>query len=255
MARVDYKNMIRFRDELVEKHKIFETMELVPLETYEGMDTRVLWEFKTPMIEGFYKPFQVRGDDKIEKVLIGELHYMKRAIYCSLAITVNDAYDLPLLTCEYDQTAPRITVTVDFMPAVDMSVHQEYREKYYTALAGLWRQYRTIEGLTKDGRCLLQRRYGHAPWARETLSCYLLDGKVEEEEARYQVIEAAVAYIRVWLDHWRKAEPVEDPAYKQEIAKRRKTIKEYYLAHSPGGEMLKKLFGKEKSHLIESLLF
>ena len=255
MARVDYKNMIRFRDELVEKHKIFEDMELVPLETYEGMDTRVLWEFKTPMIEGFYKPFQVRGDDKIEKLLIGELHYMKRAIYCSLAITVNDAYDLPLLTCEYDQTAPRITVTVDFMPAVDMSVHQEYREKYYTALAGLWRQYRTIEGLTKDGRCLLQRRYGHAPWARETLSCYLLDGKVEEEEARYQVIEAAVAYIRVWLDHWRKAEPVEDPVYKQEIAKRRKTIKEYYLAHSPGGEMLKKLFGKEKSHLIESLLF
>jgi hypothetical protein len=255
MARVDYKNMIRFRDELVEKHKIFEDMELVPLETYEGMDTRVLWEFKTPMIEGFYKPFQVRGDDKIEKLLIGELHYMKRAIYCSLAITVNDAYDLPLLTCEYDQTAPRITVTVDFMPAVDMSVHQEYREKYYSALAGLWRQYRTIEGLTKDGRCLLQRRYGHAPWARETLSCYLLDGKVEEEEARYQVIEAAVAYIRVWLDHWRKAEPVEDPVYKQEIAKRRKTIKEYYLAHSPGGEMLKKLFGKEKSHLIESLLF
>jgi hypothetical protein len=255
MARVDYKNMIRFRDELVEKHKIFDNMELVPLETYEGMDTRVVWEFKTPMIEGFYKPFQVRGDDKIEKLLIGELHYMKRAIYCSLAITVNDAYDLPLLTCEYDQTAPRITVTVDFMPAVDMSVHQEYREKYYSALAGLWRQYRTIEGLTKDGRCLLQRRYGHAPWARETLSCYLLDGKVEEEEARYQVIEAAVAYIRVWLDHWRKAEPVEDPVYKQEIAKRRKTIKEYYLAHSPGGEMLKKLFGKEKSHLIESLLF
>ncbi len=255
MARVDYKNMIRFRDELVEKHKIFEDMELVPLETYEGMDTRVLWEFKTPMIEGFYKPFQVRGDDKIEKLLIGELHYMKRAIYCSLAITVNDAYDLPLLTCEYDQTAPRVTVTVDFMPAVDMSVHQEYRKKYYTALAGLWRQYRTIEGLTRDGRCLLQRRYGHAPWARETLSCYLLDGKVEEEEARYQVIEAAVAYIRVWLDHWRKAEPVEDPAYKQEIVQRRKTIKEYYLAHSPGGEMLKKLFGKEKSHLIESLLF
>jgi len=255
MARVDYNNMIRFRDELVEKHKIFEGMELVPLETYEGMDTRVIWEFKTPMIEGFYKPFLVRGDEKIEKLLIGELHYMKRAIYCSLAITVNDAYDLPLLTCEYDQTSPRVTVTVDFMPAVDMSVHQEYREKYYTSLAGLWRQYRTIEGLTKDGRCLLQRRYGHAPWARETLSCYLLDGKVEEEEARYQVIEAAVAYIRVWLDHWRKAEPVEDPAYKQELVKRRKTIKEYYLAHSPGGEMLKKLFGKEKSHLIESLLF
>lgn len=255
MARVEYKNMIHFKEELFEKHKLFDEMELVPLETYESMETKTIWEFKTPMMEGFYQPFQVKGDDKIEKILIGELHYMKRAIYGSFAITVNDDYDLPLFTCEFDQTAPRATVAIDFMPALDMSVHQEYREKYYTPLAPLWRKYRTIEGLTKDGRCLLQRRYGHAPWARETLSCYLLDGKIEEEEPRHQVIEAVVAYARVWLDHWRKAEPIVDPAYKQEILKRRKTVKEYYLAHSPGGEMLKKLFGKEKSHLIESLLF
>ena len=69
------------------------------------------------------------------------------------------------------------------------------------------------------------------------------------------MIEAVVAYAHVWLEHWRKAEPIKDPAYKQEILSRRKIIKEYYLAHSPGGEMLKKLFGEEKSHLIESLLF
>lgn len=255
MARVDYKNMINFAEELFERHKLFEEMELVPLETYEGMDTKVLWEFKTPMTTGFYKPYTVVGDDKIEKLMIGELHYMKRAIYGSLAVTVTDEYDLPLFTCEFDQTAPRATIAVDFMPAVEMSIHQEYRERYYTPLAPLWRKYRAIEGLTKDGRCLLQRRYGHAPWARETLSCYCLDGKVEEEEARYQVLEAVVAYARVWLDHWRKAEPIDNPIYKQEILKRRKTIKQYYLAHSPGGEMLKKLFDKEKSHLIESLLF
>jgi hypothetical protein len=255
MARVDYKNMINFAEELFERHKLFEGMELIPLETYEGMDTRELWEFKTPMTTGFYKPYTVGGDDKIEKLMIGELHYMKRAIYGSLAVTVTDEYDLPLFTCEFDQTAARATIAVDFMPAVEMSIHQEYRERYYTPLASLWRKYRTIEGLTKDGRCLLQRRYGHAPWARETLSCYCLDGKIEAEEARYQVLEAVVAYARVWLDHWRNAEPIDNPSYKQEIMKRRKTIKQYYLAHSPGGEMLKKLFDKEKSHLIESLLF
>jgi hypothetical protein len=255
MARVDYKNMIGLAEELFERHKLFEGMELVPLETYKGMDTRGLWEFKTPMTTGFYKPYTVEGDDKIEKLMIGELHYMKRAIYGSLAITATGEYDLPLFTCEFDQTAPRATIAVDFMPAVEMSIHQEYRERYYTPLAPLWRKYRTIEGLTKDGRCLLQRRYGHAPWARETLSCYCLDGKVEEEAARYQVLEAVVAYARVWLDHWREAKPVDDPGYKQEIMKRRKTIKQYYLANSPGGEMLKKLFDAEKSHLIESLLF
>jgi len=255
MAKVAWNDMVQFEKVIVEDYKLFEGLDLVPLETYEGMDTRPAWEFKAPMASGFYKPYLIKGSDRIEKITIGELHYMGRAKYCALNMTASDDYDLPIYACEFDETAPRVGITTDFMPTVDIAQHQEYREKYYSALAGLWRQYRTIEGLTKDGRCLLQRRYGHAPWARETLSCYLLDGKVEEEEARYQVIEAAVAYIRVWLDHWRKAEPVEDPVYKQEIAKRRKTIKEYYLAHSPGGEMLKKLFGKEKSHLIESLLF
>ena len=76
MARVYYKNMIRFKEELFDKRKLFEGMELVPLETYENMETRSIWEFKTPMMEGFYQPFLVKGDDKIEKILIGELHYM-----------------------------------------------------------------------------------------------------------------------------------------------------------------------------------
>ncbi len=52
-----------------------------------------------------------------------------------------------------------------------------------------------------------------------------------------------------------KQNPLEDPVYKQRVVARRKTVKEYYLARSRGGEMLKKLFGPEKSHLIESLIF
>jgi hypothetical protein len=40
--------MIRFEYELVEKHKLFEGIELIPLETYEGMDTELVRELKTP---------------------------------------------------------------------------------------------------------------------------------------------------------------------------------------------------------------
>ena len=61
MARVDYKNMIHFREELFDKHKLFEGMDLVPLETYENMETKSIREFKTPMIEGFYQPFGQGG--------------------------------------------------------------------------------------------------------------------------------------------------------------------------------------------------
>ena len=73
MARVDYKDMIHFKEELFDRHKLLDGLELEPLPVYDGMDTTVLWEFKTPMTEGFYKPFLVKGDDKIEKLTIGEL--------------------------------------------------------------------------------------------------------------------------------------------------------------------------------------
>ncbi len=79
MGRVEYKDMIRFEYELVEKHRLFEGLELIPLATYEGMDTGLVRELKTPMATGFYKPYLVRGDSKVEKIVIGELHYMRRA--------------------------------------------------------------------------------------------------------------------------------------------------------------------------------
>jgi hypothetical protein len=255
MARVDYKDMIDYTKEIIEDYKLFEGIELVPLETYEGMDTKPAWEFKTPMATGFYKPYLIKGDDKIEKITIGELHYMRRAKYCILNMTASDDYDLPIYACEFDESAPRLSVTIDFMPTVDIAVHEEYREKYYTGLADLWRKYRTIPGFTKEGRCLVQRRYAPWPWARETLSSYCLDGKVEEKEDRQKVMEAIVKYGRVWLDLLREAEPVKDPEYKQEMLMRKKAMQRYYRDLDPGGEVIKKIFGEEKHRLFVSLVF
>jgi len=255
MARVDFNDMVRFAEEISEHHKLFEGIELVPLETYQGRDTRPAWDFKTPMATGFYRPYFIKGSDKIEKITIGELHYMKRAKYCAINMTASDDYDLPIFACEWDETAPRLAVTIDFMPTVDIAVHEEYRERYLAPLADLWRKYRTVPGLTIEGRCLLQRRYGPWPWARETLSPFCLDGKVEEKEDRYKVLEATVEYARVWFDLLKKAEPIRDPEYKQEMIMRKKTMQKYYRDRDPGGEVLKKIFGEEKSYLFVSLIF
>jgi hypothetical protein len=255
MARVDFNDMIKFVEEILERHKLFEGYELVPLETYLGKDTRPAWDFKTPMATGFYRPYLIKGSDKVEKITIGELHYMKRAKYCAMNMTASDDYDLPIFACEWDETAPRIGVTTDFMPVVDVTVHPEYREKYLAPLADLWRKYRTIPGFTSEGRCLVQRRYGPWPWARETLSPFCLDGRVEEKEDRYKVLEATVAYARVWLDLLKKSEPIKDLAYKEEMLKRKRTMQKYYRDRDPGGEVLKKIFGEEKTHLFVSLIF
>ena len=255
MARVDYKDMIEFAKMILEDYKLFEGIDLVPLETYEGMDTTPAWEFKTPMASGFYKPYLIKGDDKIEKITIGELHYMRRAKYCTLNLTASDEYDIPIYACEFDESATRLGVTIDLMPTVDIAVHEDYLEKYYTPLADLWRKYRTIPGFTKEGRCVVQRRYGPWPWARETLSPFSLDGRVEEKEDREKVIEAIVDYAKVWLDFWKKAEPIKDPEYRQEMIKRKKTLHKYYRDRDPGGEVIKKIFGEEKHHLFVSLVF
>ena len=255
MARVDYKDMIKFTEEVVEKGKFFEGFELVPLESYEGMDTRPAWEFKTPMASGFYKTFTIKGSSKIEKVTYGELHYMRRAIYSVMNMTANDDYDLPVFSVEFDESAPRIGATVDLMPLVDIAIHPEYQEKYLAPLAGLWRKYRTIPGLTKEGRCLVQRRYAPWNWARESMSPFSLDGRIEEPQDRIKILDAIIAYGRVWLDLMQKAEPIKDPAYKQEMLNRKKVLQKFYRDRDPGGEVIKKIFGEEKHHLFVSIIF
>ncbi len=74
MARLGWNDMVDFAKVICDEYKLFEGIELVPLETYEGMDTKPAWEFKAPMASGFYKPYLIKGSDKIEKITIGELH-------------------------------------------------------------------------------------------------------------------------------------------------------------------------------------
>jgi hypothetical protein len=255
MARVDYKDMITFADDLTGKYKLFEGIDLVPLETYEGMDTRSAWDFKTPMATGYYKPYLIKGSTAIEKITIGELHYMRRAKYCALNMTASDDYDLPIYACEFDESAPRLGITVDLMPIADIAAHPEYREKYLDPLANDWRKYRTIPGFTEEGRCLLQRRYAPWPWARESLSPYSLDGRVVEPEDRIKVMDAVAAYARVWFELLKKAEPMKDPQYKQEVLTRKRVLQKFYRDRDPGGEVIKKIFGDDKHHLFVSLIF
>ena len=133
--------------------------------------------------------------------------------------------------------------------------HPEYREKYLDPLAADWRKYRTIPGFTEEGRCLLQRRYAPWNWARESLSPYSLDGRVVEPEDRYKVMDAIAAYARIWFDLLKKAEPMKDPQYKQEVLTRKKFLQKIYRDRDPGGEVIKKIFGDDKHHLFVSLIF
>jgi hypothetical protein len=49
MARLGWNDMVDFARVIRDDYKLFEGIELVPLETYEGMDTKPAWEFKAPM--------------------------------------------------------------------------------------------------------------------------------------------------------------------------------------------------------------
>jgi len=112
-----------------------------------------------------------------------------------------------------------------------------------------------LPGLTEDGRCLVERRYGPWPWARASMSHYPIDGRVYETEDRQQIVEAVIAYAKVWLGLLEKAEPIKDPEYQKEVETRRKAVQKYYRDLDPGGEVLKKIFGDEGEKLIVSLIF
>ncbi len=256
MERVDFKNMINFVDDIVEKPKLFEGLELEPLDEFLGRDIRPAREIKKPMASACYRAFRIKESDKIEKIAYGELLYMGRAKYCAMNMTVSDDYDLPIFSCEFLETAKRLSITVDFMPVVDTAVHPEYRKKYLDTVVGAWRKYRIIPGFTdEEGRCLVQRRYHSWPWARAGLSHYPLDGRISSAEARLKVVEAIIQYAKTWIALLKEAQPIRDEAYKKEMLKRKQTLQHYYRTLDPGGGVIKKLIGEEMEKLIVSLAF
>ncbi len=256
MGRVDFKDMINFAEEVVEKPKLFEGLELEPMDEYLGKDIRPTREIKKPMASAFYRAFRIKGSDKVDKIAFGELHYMNRAKYCSMNMTVSDDYDLPIFACEFDESAKRVSITIDFMPLVDMALYPEYRKKYLDPLSELWRKNRTIPGLTdEEGRCLVQRRYGPWPWARASMSHYPIDGRISNTEDRFKVVETVVSYAKTWIEIMKKAQPVTDDTYKKEMLRRKKAMQHYYRTLDPGGEVLKKIAGEEMEKLIVSLIF
>lgn len=255
MARVAYDDMVKFIDEVIEQPALFDHLPLEPMASYLGRDATPYLKFKKPMAEGTYQGYKVKGSDKIEKIGYGELVYMKRAKYNSLNMTAGDNYDMPIFACEFDETPKRLSITIDFIPIVDIGVHPEYCEKYLNPLDSLWRKYRQLGGLTEGNRCLVERRYGPWPWARASMSHFPIDGRVSEVEDRKQIVAAVIDYAKLWLKLLDTAEPIKDPGYQKEVETRRKAIQKYYRDLDPGGEVLKKIFGDEGEKLIVSLIF
>ncbi|MFC1591089.1 hypothetical protein ACFL43_01045 [Thermodesulfobacteriota bacterium] len=255
MSRVAFNDMVKFVEEVVEKAGLFAGLDLEPLETYQGMDTKVARNIKTPMAAADYRAFRVKGSDKIDKIAYGELHYMKRAKYCSLNLTCGDDYDLPVYACEYDETAKRVSITIDLMPLVDLGAHPQYREKYLDPLGGLWRKACAMEGLTENGRCVVQRRYGPWPWARASMSPYPIDGRLSNTEDRMNILEAVTGYARHWLELLEQAQPMPEGDYREEVLKRKRVMQKYYRDLDPGGEVLKKVVGDAREKVIVSLIF
>ena len=255
MAKVEYKDMIKFVHEITEVHNLFKGLSLAPLKSFEGREIEPLMEYETKLASGFRRLYQVNGDSKIEKICIGELHYMKRAIYSSFSMTPTGDYDLPMFMVEFDQSPPWVSVTVDFFPVVDIAVYDDYRVKYLDPLEPLWNKYKEIPGITEGDRCLVGRRFAPWAWALTTLSPYVIDGKVRETEDRYRALEAAVEYARVWLKLCTIAEPIKETAYKEEVLVRRRQIRQYYEERDPGVEVSKKIFGEERAEMSMGLLF
>jgi len=258
-TRVEYKNMLRFSKEIFETYDLFKGLKLVPIKTYEGMDTTPAWDFKAPEATGFYRAYRVEGDNKIDKICVGELHYMNRAIYNLLTIMPTGDYDLPYYYCEYNEFPEYVAITTDLMPLVDIVVYDEYRVKYLDPLESIWQSHKDLPGFTEEGRCFLQRRFGPWPWAKTTLSLYVLDGKIKLPDARRKALDASIEYAKTWLKLRGKAEPIKDPEYREEMLTRKRTLRKCYRNRDRDAdscrEVTNKLFGGEQFKLFMSLMF
>ena len=220
---------------------VLDKRELVPLTTLEGKSVQAFLDGieHPPFMFGFGKVYKM---EKCEKVTLSNFIMMDRILACAVTIIPADDYELPMLVLEWSETEKVISVLVDFIPAVDLVMHEGYREKYLDPLNDFWMKYKDLPGMGPN-------RFS---WSRQLMSPYYLCGHIskESEQNKKTCMEIFKDYLECWIRLWQDAKPVGDINLKQKFNERRSTIRKIFRDNDEGAKTMTQIIGKEKVDMI-----
>jgi hypothetical protein len=213
---------------------------LEPVYTLEGKSVQGLHDgVEKPFMTGFSKVYKM---EKCEKVTLSNFIMMDRILACALTIIPSDEYELPIPVLEWSETENVISVLVDFIPAVDLVMQQDYREKYLDPLDDYWMKYKDLPGMGPN-------RFA---WTRQLMGPYYLCGHIskETEQNKATCLGIFKDYLECWMRLWHNAKPAGNPNGIQKLKERRSTIRKIFRDNDEGAKTMSQIIGQETVDLI-----
>ena len=226
--------------------EIFREYDFDPLEEFDGIN---IAQHKKAVAEraaeqGMSSMAKRGGTQYLKNNKIEKLHFGWTIIRDAMLISTcmgwpSDDYDFPALAITWDESEKHVHIIADFMPLVDLVMNEGYLEKYLDPFEPVYKRYTD----------LLDAPPEQLGWFRALSGPYVIGGRPKSDPDRTLMkrsLECLVTYIRYWLEEIvAKAEPVRDPAYKQQVKERKQKIRDIYRRKDPGGAVSVAILGKE----------
>lgn len=208
--------------EKIELHEIEEFNDLEKICTLEGKEVGTLKAYTS---------------EKIEKISFAEFMPMKGMEYINVTIKPKRSYNIPLYSFNYNIMGKpkKIQFDVDLYPAVDLSIRQDYIDKYYEALTETY--------LKEKKASYFNWRISNRSWVRATASPYFFMSATDLKNEG-KVFRLFYEYLDVELKIIDNEQPQNDEVAKQ-IAYRRDYMVKIMFQREPERKWLEKTFGSD----------
>jgi len=216
------------------------------MDSYCGVDVTDIRTISAPMLEGCMFGFST---DKIEKINIGYMVFMKRMTVTPLMIFPRDEYNFPIFSAEIIENPENSHFLLDMHPLKDLVIDQEYRKTYLDPIEPVWKDYLDVHNDVNPN-----------VWYRTFLSPYPIAGLHKPIGAERSNVKRTLEVLSKYLEYYvetlvPQAKPVTDPGDKDFALQKKAAIRNIYRTQDPGAGPLVKVLGVERAKKVIDLLF
>lgn len=173
------------------------------------------------VIKGGVKHFKA---EKIVKIAYGN-YTMTGVEINGLSIIPQDNYDLPIFACNLSHTPKGINMDVDFYGVKDPVVNYDYLEKYFNPLKETYDEFLSMNNV--------ERLESDFFWSRTMRSPYWIKGLCPADKSE-EFINLSFKRLKLWLEMYKKAEPIDDDDEITLIKRRKEMIRKITAEGDPG---------------------
>jgi hypothetical protein len=211
-----------------------------------GEDVTGFQDIRTPTFEGSLFAFSA---DKLEKLAVGYMCFMRRMVVFFIMAYPSDEYDFPVLGSDHTEAADHAGLILNLHALADLVVAPAYRERYLDRLDATWKAYQDLDN-----------QLNPAAWYRALLSPFDINGRYPITGGDRAPAARALDCLCKYLDYYvselvQHARPVTDQGTRQYAVARREAIKTVYREKDPGLGPLAAVLGAEAARKWAKLVY